>query len=139
MLRGCFSSGFQKVTSLIQQASFITRSQKLKASNISIVRQAMPSAWPSCSGPSFCSTMQVRMSAKRRQLRRQRQPGRAAADDQHVHLRRRRIGVRGGQRGGVGHMGITGLEAVQMKLHRGSGVGVVLPRLSVQNRPRCET
>jgi hypothetical protein len=49
---------------LIQQASCSTRSLKPKASNISIVRQAMPSAWPSCSGPSFCSTMQVRMSGK---------------------------------------------------------------------------
>ena len=44
MFSGCFSSGFQKVTSLIQQASLSTRSLKLKASNISMVRQAMPSA-----------------------------------------------------------------------------------------------
>jgi hypothetical protein len=62
IVSGRFSSGFQNVTSLIQQASLSTRSLKPKASNISMVRQAMPSACPSCSGPSFCSTMQVRMS-----------------------------------------------------------------------------
>ena len=78
------SSGFQKVVSLIQQASFSTRSLKPKASNISMVRQAMPSAWPSSSGPGFCSTMQVLMSGKARQLRRQGQTGRPAADDQNI-------------------------------------------------------
>ena len=41
--------------------------------------------------------MQVRMSGKRRQLRRQRQPGGPAADDQHVDLRGHRVGVRQGQ------------------------------------------
>ena len=47
MFAGCLSSGFQNVVSLIQQASFMTRSLKPKAWNISIVRQAIPSAWPS--------------------------------------------------------------------------------------------
>jgi predicted RNase H-like HicB family nuclease len=56
-------SGFQKVTSLIQQDSCSTFSTKPNASNISMVRQAIPSVWPSCSGPSFCSTMQLLMSA----------------------------------------------------------------------------
>ena len=62
MFAGCLSSGFQNVVSLIQQASFSTRSLKPKAWNISIVRQAMPSAWPSSIRPGFCSTMQVLMS-----------------------------------------------------------------------------
>ncbi len=61
MFAGCFSSGFQNVDSLIQQASLSTRSLKPKAWNISMVRQATPSAWPSSKGPGFCSTMQVLM------------------------------------------------------------------------------
>jgi len=32
--------------------------------NISIVRQAMPSAWPSVIGPSRCSTMRMLMPGK---------------------------------------------------------------------------
>ena len=35
----------------------MTRSAKPKASNISIVRQAMPSAWPTRRRLDFCSTM----------------------------------------------------------------------------------
>ncbi len=61
---------------------------------------------------------------KGRQLRGQRQPGGAAADDEHVHLRRCGVGVRGSQRAGVGHMGVTGLEAVQMELHGGPFSGL---------------
>ena len=64
ILGRCAGSGFQNVVSLIQQASFSTRSLKPKASNISMVRQAMPSAWPRSKGPGFCSTMQVLMSGK---------------------------------------------------------------------------
>src|SRR5271154_2036681 len=56
------SSGFQNEVSLTQYASFSTRSLKPNASNISIVRQAIPSAWPSSSGPDFCSTIRVLMS-----------------------------------------------------------------------------
>jgi hypothetical protein len=41
MFSVCLSSGFQNVVSLIQQASFSTRSLNPKAWNISIVRQAM--------------------------------------------------------------------------------------------------
>ena len=59
---GLPSSGFQNVVSVIQHASFSTRSLKPKAWNISMVRQAMPSAWPSSNRPGFCSTMQVLMS-----------------------------------------------------------------------------
>ena len=59
---GIRSSGFQNVVSLTQQASFSTRSLKPKAWNISMVRQAMPSACPTSRRPGFCSTMQVLMS-----------------------------------------------------------------------------
>lgn len=45
------SSGFQNVASLTQYASFNTRSLNPKASNISMVRQAMPSAWPASADP----------------------------------------------------------------------------------------
>src|SRR6267378_1663106 len=58
------SFGFQNVVSLTQYASFNTRSLKPKASNISMVRQAMPSAWPSSNGPDFRSTIWVLMSGK---------------------------------------------------------------------------
>src|SRR5271163_1485737 len=57
-------SGFQNEVSLTQYASFSTRSLKPNASNISIVRQAMPSAWPSRSRPDLCSTIRVLMSGK---------------------------------------------------------------------------
>ena len=59
-----FSSGFQNDVSLTQYASFSTRSLKPNASNISIVRPAMPSACPRRSGPDFWSTMRVLMSGK---------------------------------------------------------------------------
>ena len=51
---------------LVDPAGLLQRRARLKpkASNISIVRQAMPSAWPRSSGPGFCSTMQVLMSGK---------------------------------------------------------------------------
>ena len=58
------SSGFQKDVTLTQYASFSTRSLKPNASNISIVLQATPSAWPRSSRPGFCSTMRVLMSGK---------------------------------------------------------------------------
>jgi len=44
------------------ECRFMTRSAKPNASNISIVRQATPSAWPIRRGPDFCSTMRVVMS-----------------------------------------------------------------------------
>mgnify|MGYP003694615127 CR=1 FL=1 len=83
-------SGFQNVVSLIQQASFSTRSLKPKASNISMVRQATPSAWPRSSRPGFCSTMQVLMSGKADSCAASVRPGRTAADDEDVDLRRNR-------------------------------------------------
>ena len=56
-------SGFQNVTSLTQYAStFDLRCAKPNASNISIVRQAMPSAWPSRSGPGLASATHTEMS-----------------------------------------------------------------------------
>ena len=54
---------------------------------------------------------------KRRQLRGQRQPRRAAADDEHVHLGRYGIGVRQCMLRRVVDQGIAGLEAVQVELH----------------------
>ena len=56
---------------------------------------------------------------KCRKLRRQRQAGRSAADDQHVDFSRNRSGCAGSQNplGGIGDFGIARLEAVQVKLH----------------------
>ena len=124
MFSGCFSSGFQNVVSLIQQASFSTRSLKPKASNISIVRQAMPSAWPRSSGPGLLLDDAGLDVGKGGQLRRQRQAGRPAADDEDVDLLRHGAGRSG--RGialrRIGDLRVAGLESVQMKLHETSRV-----------------
>ena len=116
----CAWSGFQNVVSLIQQACFSTRSLKPKASNISMVRQAMPSAWPNSSGPGFCSTMQVVMSGK---VGRVAPPG----SDWLVHSRRsgrqpppersRTLPVRHAPLRRVRDFGVAGFETVEMKLH----------------------
>ena len=84
-----------------------------------MVRQATPSAWPSSSRLGFCSTMQVLMSANADKLRRQRQPGRPAADDQDVDFGRNRPGSarRQDPLGGIGDFGLARLEAVQVELH----------------------
>ena len=55
-------SGFQNTVSLTQYASRFTRSANPNAWNISIVRQAMPSACPSCNGPGLASTTHTESS-----------------------------------------------------------------------------
>ena len=116
---GCFSSGFQNVVSLIQQASFSTRSLKPKAWNISIVRQAMPSACPRSKGPGFCSTMQVLMSGKAASCAASVKPGGAAADDENVDFGRHRAGGAGGRMTlrRVGDFRIAGLKSIEVELH----------------------
>jgi len=56
------SSGPQNTVSFTQYPSRISRSLSPNASNISTVRQATPSAWPSSSGPGLRSTIRVVMS-----------------------------------------------------------------------------
>jgi hypothetical protein len=89
-----------------------------KASNISMVRQAMPSAWPSSMGlPLFHDAGSD--IGKGRQLRGQRQAGRTAAHDQHIDLRGHGLGMGRGQRRSWSDQGVAGTKTVQMKLHGG--------------------
>jgi len=82
------SSGFQNDVSLTQYASLRTRSLKPNASHVSIVRTAMPSACPSCSGARFLLDDRDGDIGECGELRRECQPRRAAAGDQDVDFAR---------------------------------------------------
>ena len=96
-----------------------TRSLKPKASNISMVRQAMPSAWPSSSGPDFCSTIRVLISGKAASCAARVKSGRPAPDDQDVNVRGKsgRVGRGLVRLGRIREFWIAGSEAVEMELH----------------------
>ncbi len=107
------SSGFQNVVSLIQQASFSTRS--LKPIGLEHLHGAAGDAVglaATASGPALLLDDAGLDVGKRGELRRQRQPGRAAADDQDVDLvRDGACGAgRGIRCGGIGNLGIAGHE-----------------------------
>ena len=119
MFSGLFSSGFQNVVSVIQQASFSTRSLKPKASNISMVRQATPSAWPSSSRLGFCSTMQVLMSANAESCAASVSPAGPQPTIRTSTSGRNRSGHARWQHplGGIGDIGLARLKTVQVELH----------------------
>src|SRR3954447_10339381 len=97
----------------------MTRSAKPKASNISIVRQAMPSAWPIRRRLDFCSTMRVVMSGNAASCAARVRPVGAAADNQDIEMREEpvRDAVRLVPDIGFGDIRVAGLEPVEMELH----------------------
>ena len=120
---GSSGSGRQKVTSLTQYASSTSRSASPNASNISTVRQATPSAWPTCERAVAAVDHRRRDLGEVGELRGQHQAGRPAPDDQDVDLLGQAVRPLRDGRVRVLDERVAGPVAVEIELQRGTRLG----------------